>query len=439
MASPSGSGSPAESFRESRLLSPLEVSSESLGLHTTTSGSSTIRATAGSPEDPSTYSSSGRTRQWFLAGNALEQQRPTTAPPDGPRVDRAEMRDTLSRTSSLPFVETEPIPPVSPRQTRQAPLRTRAQSTASPPLSARYVPVPSTPPLRQNASRLRQGFVASYPPSPSSSLHSSSTTPSNDKERPLLSASLQSHIYESGLLQSTLSDVSLVAFNRFYRLHRIILNQSGFFASLLSGGFAEERRGAQNEVIEVKMESPLTRAAFEFAIARLYAGGPELCAIPTAKVNSAYPLSEAFETIKSRCFSLDRGTGPSSVGVEGLSLIGKVQDWEELEKENVEPATSTFLIALLSVASYLEIPSLQKTALLMINATITPWTVGQYLGSVDFSSLRFVVLTYGSSAQIRSGRWSRISNEWNRYRSWLSRFGGSRHPLPNSHDRFRRI
>lgn len=135
-------------------------------------------------------------------------------------------------------------------------------------------------------------------------------------------------------------------------------------------------------MIEVKMESPLTRAAFEFAIARLYAGGPELCAIPTAKVNPAFPLSEAFEAIKTRCFSLDRGTGtgPNNVGIDGLSLIGKVQDWEELEKENVEPATSTFLIALLSVASYLEIPSLQKTALLMINATITPWTVGQYLG-----------------------------------------------------------
>ena len=367
MTSPSGSGSPAESFQQNRLLSPLEMSNESLGLHTTTSGSSAIRATAGSPEQSSAASSLGRTRQWFL-GSQLEQQRPTTAPPDG---QRTQYRDSLSRTSSLPFVADQDLaPPISPRQTRATPLRTRAQSTASPPLSARYVPVPSTPPLRQNT-RLRQGFVASDPPAPSSS---------NRQERPLLSASLQSHVYQSGLLNSQLSDVSIVAFDRFYRLHRIILNQSGFFASLLSGGFAEEQRGAQNEVIELKMESPLTRAAFEFTIARLYGGGPELDATPITKASSAFPLSEAFEEIKTRCFSSDAGVGSSDRGNEGLSIIGRVQDWEGLEKENVEPATSTFLIALLATATYLEIPSLQRTALDMINNTITPWTVGQYLG-----------------------------------------------------------
>ena len=380
MANSAEPGSPAESLRESRVLSPLLMSNESLGLHTTTSGSSTIRATAGSPEEPLPLVPNSISRQWFL-GSQLEQQRPTTAPPDGQRSDlREESRDTLSRTSSLPFVagidDENVIPP--PRQTRRTPLRTRAQSTASQPLSARYVPVPSTPPLRQNPTRLRQAFVASYPPTPVPSSPTSA--------EPLLSASLQSHVYQSGLLNSTLSDVNLVAFNRFYRLHRIILNQSGFFASLLSGGFAEERRGAQNEVIQVKMESPLTRAAFEFAIARLYAGGPKLCAIPTAKVSPAFPLSEGFESIKTRCFALDRAgggiIGSTSAGMEGLSLIGKAKDWEELEKDNVEPATSTFLIALLATATYLEIPSLQKTALLMINATITPWTVSQYLGSV---------------------------------------------------------
>lgn len=84
---------------------------------------------------------------------------------------------------------------------------------------------------------------------------------------------LQSHLYETGLLQGALSDVHLLAFGRVYRLHSIVLAQSVFFASLLTGGFSEHRASPRNpsdpaDLISVGLREPMTRAAFEFIVAR---------------------------------------------------------------------------------------------------------------------------------------------------------------------------
>ncbi|SCZ96099.1 BZ3500_MvSof-1268-A1-R1_Chr8-1g10003 [Microbotryum saponariae] len=238
----------------------------------------------------------------------------------------------------------------------------RGRSHSSEQASARYVPLLRPPPLRPHAS--------------------ASPTPSMQ--------SLQNHMYTYGLLNGTLSDLHLVAFGHHYRLHRIVLaGQSGFFTSLLSGGFSEERqgvnRGSDSEVIAVEMDRPLSRVAFEFVLARLYGGGPELVPPPWAKTSAKKPLSETWErlvltatgrmvidpqTSLDRDYLLDLSGGAAETDSE----------WSTIMAPTCQPATPTFLLSLLATATYLEIPAIQSLALHWIQKTITPWTVAQYLG-----------------------------------------------------------
>ncbi|KAK4049650.1 hypothetical protein OIV83_003925 [Microbotryomycetes sp. JL201] len=113
--------------------------------------------------------------------------------------------------------------------------------------------------------------------------------------------SLQSVLF-NGLLNATLSDLNLVAFNRFYRLHRLVLaGQSGFFNSLLSGGFAEQHvaSGKRNsDVVTIELAPPMQRNAFEFCLARLYGGGPDLVPPLWAQASVQYPLSAMFDALQ---------------------------------------------------------------------------------------------------------------------------------------------
>lgn len=137
------------------------------------------------------------------------------------------------------------------------------------------------------------------------------------------------------------------------------------------------KRGSEGEVIQVELSSPMTRSAFEFCLARLYGGGPELVAPPWAKTSSAYPLSEPFERLLLKAMGDLKERGRD----------GQAEQWDDLARNDKQPATPTFLLALLATSTYLEIPSLAATALEMIQTTITPWTVSTYLGCASFSSL----------------------------------------------------
>lgn len=296
-----------------------------------------------------------------VGGASLARTR--TAVPLAGSSSAATAASQLSRTTSAP---SDPTLLAAPRVRS---LRPRAQ-TGSAPVSARFVPIVAGP----------------APSSRTPSFRSMSPAMVTPDRRPDETVSLQSHLYVSGLLGANLSDVHIVAFGHLYRLHRIILNQCGFFESLLSGGFSEQQRKkfSDEEAIEVKMEPPMTRAAFEFILARLYGGGPELVGVPTATLDADHPLSHAFELV---------AQGMTRGGTAVAAELGSTSDWEALRASNAQPATPTFLISLLACATYLEVPTIQANALHMINSTMTPWTVGTYL--------RYVARLPSSSADPR--------------------------------------
>lgn len=271
-----------------------------------------------------------------------------------PSTSRANNFTSLSRTTSLPPGETFPIVPSVIR---------------------------STPRLRSSRPRSPSVVTGFTPPSQSFRFVPINNPPSNpNPSPPSASSSLQSHLYTSGLLNSSLSDVHIIVFEHFYRLHRILLNQSGYFSSLFQGGFSEShsrpvKRGESNEVIELEMSKPMTRAAFEFCLTMLYGGSSILLAPPWSTTTTSFPLSASFERLYRRA-SGGNWDRKDSVGVDEVIEAR----WKALVTENVQAATPTFLLSLLATTTYLEISTLQKKTMDLILDTITPFSVGQYLG-----------------------------------------------------------
>ncbi|XP_006454545.1 hypothetical protein AGABI2DRAFT_197803 [Agaricus bisporus var. bisporus H97] len=167
---------------------------------------------------------------------------------------------------------------------------------------------------------------------------------------------LQSHIYAS-LLQGTTPDVALRirgTWSAVYRLHRVVLIQSGFFQSLFTAGFVESSLNRRSpkygcDIVDlVFTDRNITRAV---CIARLYGGGPPLH-VPSALVPTAdHPLTPSFPAFD----GLD--TAPS-----GHQL-----------------ATPFLLLSLLATSIYLSIPSIATQALSIILSTVGPTTVIPYL------------------------------------------------------------
>jgi hypothetical protein len=79
--------------------------------------------------------------------------------------------------------------------------------------------------------------------------------------------SLCKHIYTRGFVEGSGSDLTIRAFGKDYRLHRIILFQNSYFSSLLEGPWREKGANA----IELRFDDEnITRDAFEIALERLY-------------------------------------------------------------------------------------------------------------------------------------------------------------------------
>lgn len=277
-----------------------------------------------------------------------------------PNTFRVNNFTSLSRTTSLPPGETFPIAPSVTSRT-------------------------STPRLRSSRPRSPSVVTGFTPPSQSFRFVPVNNPPSSLKTNPIpsppsASSSLQSHLYTSGLLNSSLSDVHIIVFDHFYRLHRILLNQSGYFSSLFQGGFSEShtrpvKRGESNEVIELEMSKPMTRAAFEYCLTTLYGGSNLLLAPPWSTTTTSFPLSASFERLYRRASGLNWDKKDS------ISIDEVIEtSWKELVSNNVQAATPTFLLSLLATTTYLEISILQKKTMDLILSTITPFSVGQYLG-----------------------------------------------------------
>lgn len=85
----------------------------------------------------------------------------------------------------------------------------------------------------------------------------------------MVPGSLTHHLYTKGLLDGRHSDVTIVAFRKSYRLHRLVLDQAPYFNSMLSGPWRESR---SHEVVlrPEEVDSCITQAAFELTLKRLY-------------------------------------------------------------------------------------------------------------------------------------------------------------------------
>jgi hypothetical protein len=80
---------------------------------------------------------------------------------------------------------------------------------------------------------------------------------------------LPNHLYTRGLLSGQYSDITIHAFGHQYRLHRLILDQSPFFAGALSGSWLE----AKTNDVTIRpddIDDTITQVAFELALSRLY-------------------------------------------------------------------------------------------------------------------------------------------------------------------------
>ncbi|KAG8930257.1 hypothetical protein FRC02_004465 [Tulasnella sp. 418] len=169
---------------------------------------------------------------------------------------------------------------------------------------------------------------------------------------------IQLHLYHSFLQRQT-TDICLqvrakAGWNVEYHLHRVVLIQAGFFRSLFTTGFLESSsKKFSNDCIPVQFDDPnITRAAFEFCLARLYGGGPNLHVSQSLKPSVLEPLTPYFLT-----------PPPSSPPPPAEH----------------HPATSRFLLSLIATSIYLSIPSITSSALSLVLATVGPHTVIQYL------------------------------------------------------------
>lgn len=256
--------------------------------------------------------------------------------------------------------------------------------------------------LRASTASLPTARLLPMDQSLNNNLRSNSSRPQSTSSSPAPQSSLQSHLY-NGLLNATLSDLHIVAFGHLYRLHRIVLaGQSGFFTSLLSGGFSEERQSplqrrhnniagtgihdySTESVVSIELDEPMTRAAFEFCLAKLYGGGPTLHPPAWARATPAAPLSESFETLMTKTSMSGRyhrlPSWATTAAAAATSKIG--QDVPTASRTGSDDlsqlASPDFLLSLLATSTYLEIPSVQHLALETIQTTLTPWTVGTYL------------------------------------------------------------
>ncbi|KAG5721985.1 hypothetical protein E4T56_gene18457 [Termitomyces sp. T112] len=171
-------------------------------------------------------------------------------------------------------------------------------------------------------------------------------------------ADIQNHLYTSFLEGST-ADVALCVhgtWDAVYKLHRVVLIQSGFFRSLFTAGFAESAPRIVSSTVPEEIvihfdDINITRAAFEVCISRLYGGGPTLDIDPSLTPTFSQPLTPSFP----------------------------YQPPPRKVPSDHHPATPRFLLSLLATAVYLSIPSLASQALSSVLSTIGPHTVLKYL------------------------------------------------------------
>jgi hypothetical protein len=82
-------------------------------------------------------------------------------------------------------------------------------------------------------------------------------------------AALPEHLYKRGLLEGRHSDITVHAFGKEYKLHRLILDRAPFFATALSEPWLEAN-SKEMTVRPEEIDASITQHSFELALRRLY-------------------------------------------------------------------------------------------------------------------------------------------------------------------------
>lgn len=163
------------------------------------------------------------------------------------------------------------------------------------------------------------------------------------------------------------TDVVLVAFGREYAAHRLVLVQAGFFNTLFCPDFREGRplpHSSERPRIPIHFPDPnMSRPAWEFCLATLYARAPRLRLPGWANPRAEHPLGLGFP--------LPPLPEPDDCADEAdvFGMPAAPSHW----------ATPRFLMSLLAISTYLAIPSVTALALTYILASFTPYSVAAYV------------------------------------------------------------
>jgi hypothetical protein len=113
-------------------------------------------------------------------------------------------------------------------------------------------------------------FVPGDAPSPGISRGPSYMRPMPGVVRGLSdTTTLTGHLFHYGFEQGRHSDMTIHAFGRAYRLHKLLLDRVPFFASAFSGSWAESS-AKEMTIRPEEIDSNITKAAFELALKRIY-------------------------------------------------------------------------------------------------------------------------------------------------------------------------
>ncbi|KAI6886859.1 hypothetical protein KC360_g1888 [Hortaea werneckii] len=170
-----------------------------------------------------------------------------------------EVRSTADRRI-IPNVEKDADDPTNPPATSSTHGRHRSNTLTT--LSRLFAVRASTSP---DASR-QGSYLQQHP---SAHHYGTSLSHRNLQTTSIQLGDLPDHLFTRGLLEGRHSDITVIAFNHPYRLHRLILDRAPFFTSALSAPWLESA-AKEITVHPSDLDPNITQTAFELALKRLY-------------------------------------------------------------------------------------------------------------------------------------------------------------------------
>ncbi|KAI7068762.1 hypothetical protein KC339_g14985 [Hortaea werneckii] len=170
-----------------------------------------------------------------------------------------QVRDTADRRI-IPRVEKDADDPTNPPATSSNHGRHRSNTLTT--LSRLFAVRASTSPDASRQGSYLQQHPSTYP-------YGTSLSHRNLQTTSIQLGDLPDHLFTRGLLEGRHSDITVIAFDHPYHLHRLILDRAPFFTSALSAPWLESA-AKEITVHPSDLDPNITQTAFELALKRLY-------------------------------------------------------------------------------------------------------------------------------------------------------------------------